>query len=362
MKETVFQIEHIPALLSGEESDRVFLFVHGKSSAKEGSRRFAETACAHGWQVLAVDLPEHGDRQGEQGTLDPWHAVPELRTVMAYARERWRQVALRATSIGAWFSMLAFEQEPPETCLFVSPILDMARLIEDMMRWAGVTEAELQARENIPTAFGETLSWRYYQYAKTHPIERWPQQTAMLYAGQDNLTPRWEAEAFAARLHWDLTVMEDGEHWFHTPEQLAVLDRWTEAHVPATRPMTEVVAALIQDGERFLACQRPAHKARGLLWEFVGGKVEPGESREQALVRECREELDVTLDVGQVFLEVTHAYPDLTVHLTVFRSAIAQGVPKKLEHNDIRWLTVEEAGAYPFCPADQVILERMREP
>ena len=104
--------------------------------------------------------------------------------------------------------------------------------------------------------------------------------------------------------------------------------------------MTEVVAALIWDGDRFLACQRPAHKARGLLWEFVGGKVEPGETREQALIRECREELDVTVSVGEVFMEVAHAYPDLTVHLTLFHAAIAQGTPKKLEHNDLRWITV----------------------
>ena len=106
--------------------------------------------------------------------------------------------------------------------------------------------------------------------------------------------------------------------------------------------MTEVVAALIWDGDRFLACQRPAHKARGLLWEFVGGKVEPGETREQALIRECREELDVTVSVGEVFMEVAHAYPDLTVHLTLFHAAIAQGTPKKLEHNDLRWITVGE--------------------
>lgn len=124
--------------------------------------------------------------------------------------------------------------------------------------------------------------------------------------------------------------------------------------------MTEVVAALIWDGDRFLACQRPAHKARGLLWEFVGGKVEPGETREQALIRECREELDVTVSVGEVFMEVTHAYPDLTVHLTLFHAAIAQGTPKKLEHNDLRWITVGEIGQLAFCPADQEILAALQ--
>lgn len=125
--------------------------------------------------------------------------------------------------------------------------------------------------------------------------------------------------------------------------------------------MTEVVAALIWQEERFMICQRPAHKARGMLWEFVGGKVEPGESKEQALVRECREELAVEVAVGDIFLEVTHTYPDITVHLTLFHASIVQGVPQKLEHNDIRYITVDEIPKYEFCPADEVILQKLRQ-
>ena len=125
--------------------------------------------------------------------------------------------------------------------------------------------------------------------------------------------------------------------------------------------MTEVVAALIWDENRFLACQRPAHKARGLLWEFVGGKVEPGETKEQALIRECKEELAVTVAVQDVFMEVDHVYPDLTVHLTLFNASIAEGIPQKLEHNDLRWITVEEIDQYEFCPADEEILRRLKE-
>jgi 8-oxo-dGTP diphosphatase len=124
--------------------------------------------------------------------------------------------------------------------------------------------------------------------------------------------------------------------------------------------MTEVVAALIWDGNKFMICQRPAHKARGLLWEFVGGKVEPGETREQALVRECQEELAITVNVGAVFMDVTHAYPDLTVHLTLFHTTIGSGAPQKLEHNDIRWITVDEIPQYDFCPADEVILRKLQ--
>ena len=125
--------------------------------------------------------------------------------------------------------------------------------------------------------------------------------------------------------------------------------------------MTEVVAALIWNGNRFLACQRPAHKTRGLLWEFVGGKVEAGETKEAALIRECREELGITISVGEIFMEVTHVYPDLTVHLTLFHAAISEGVPQKLEHNDIRWITTEEIDSLPFCPADVEILEKLKK-
>ena len=123
---------------------------------------------------------------------------------------------------------------------------------------------------------------------------------------------------------------------------------------------TEVVAALIWDQDKFMICQRPAHKVRGLLWEFVGGKVEPGETREQALIRECREELAVELDVGGVFTEVVHEYPDLTVHLTLFHAAIREGTPEKLEHEDIRWITVNEIDQYVFCPADEEILAKLK--
>ena len=124
--------------------------------------------------------------------------------------------------------------------------------------------------------------------------------------------------------------------------------------------MTEVVAALIWDGDRFLACQRPAHKARGLLWEFVGGKVEPGETREQALIRECQEELAITLEVGEVFMDVVHEYPDLLVHLTLFHARILEGEPQKLEHNDIRWISPSEIPNFQFCPADADILKEIQ--
>lgn len=184
-----------------------------------------------------MDLPGHGSRKGEKGTFDPWHAVPELRTLWDYAAARWSHVALRATSIGAWFSMLAVPHEALERCLFLSPVLDMEELIRTMMGWAGVTQEELQARQTIETGFGETLSWPYYQYAKSHPIQAWSCPTALLYGGRDNLTPRQTVDRFVQRFSWDLTVLEEGEHWFHTPDQLEFLNRWTrEQTVPEPEP------------------------------------------------------------------------------------------------------------------------------
>lgn len=126
------------------------------------------------------------------------------------------------------------------------------------------------------------------------------------------------------------------------------------------REIIDVVAALIWDQDRFLICQRPPHKARGMLWEFAGGKVDPGETKEEALIRECQEELGITLAVGDVFMEVLHAYPDLTVRLTLFNATIAAGTPQLKEHVDIRWITVAEIPQYEFCPADEEILQKLQ--
>lgn len=125
--------------------------------------------------------------------------------------------------------------------------------------------------------------------------------------------------------------------------------------------MKEVVAALIRNGDgRFLICQRPSYKARGLLWEFVGGKVEEGESKRDALIRECKEELDVTVEVGDVFAEVTHRYPDMDIHLTLFNAAVTDGTLRLIEHNAVAWITSDMIDDYEFCPADVEILKKIK--
>lgn len=125
--------------------------------------------------------------------------------------------------------------------------------------------------------------------------------------------------------------------------------------------MTEVAAALIWDKDKFLICQRPKNKTRALLWEFVGGKAEPGETAEEALIRECQEELGITVRPQNIFMEIVHEYPDIKIHLTLFNAEIVRGTPQMLEHNDIRWILPEEVDQYEFCPADEEILEKIRK-
>ena len=117
---------------------------------------------------------------------------------------------------------------------------------------------------------------------------------------------------------------------------------------------------MIWDGCRFLVCQRPANKSRGLLWEFVGGKVEPGETKQQALIRECKEELDITIEVGEPYMELIHTYPDMTIELSLYNAVISRGIPKCLEHNAIRWIAVSEIDSLSFCPADSDILKKLK--
>lgn len=225
MEKKIVEIDQVPAIIYGAKSSKVFLFVHGQNGYKEEAERFAEKATAKGWQVLSVDLPEHGQRKSERGFV-PWIVVPELQKVWMYMQAQWDQISLRANSIGAWFSMLAFADKKLEQSLFVSPILDMKQLIENMMRWANVSEERLEQEQIIQTNFGQELSWEYLIFAQQQPIDDWKNPTAILYGDKDDLTERALVEQFSEKFHCKLTVMEQGEHWFHTEEQLAFMDNW----------------------------------------------------------------------------------------------------------------------------------------
>ena len=228
MKEERFTIQNIPSILYGDSSENLFLYIHGKMGRKEEAAHLAELVCPKGYQVLGIDLPGHGERTGEMERFVPWEVVPELQAVYANTQKRWKKISLYANSIGAYFSLLALRDAKLEKSLLVSPILDMEKLIRDMMGWAGVTQEQLQQAGEIPTAFGETLSWKYLTYAAEKRITKWDIPTAILYAGQDHLTSRQTVDDFAQRFGCTVTVMENGEHWFHTEEQMAVLDAWLQ--------------------------------------------------------------------------------------------------------------------------------------
>lgn len=223
---------HTPYLCYGQTSDQVCLFLHGQSGHKEEGERFAQIATPKGWQVVAIDLPQHGQRQGGAEPFLPWVVVPELEQVWQELQGRWKRIALRANSIGAWLAMLALAGKPVDTCLFVSPVVDMENLIQTMMTWAGVTEERLEREREIPTDFGQTLSWDYLKYVRQHPVHALSAHTNILYGDQDNLVPQPVVECFARAEGAHLTVYSGGEHWFHTPEQIKVMGTWEERCLP----------------------------------------------------------------------------------------------------------------------------------
>ena len=223
---------HTPYLCYGQTSDQVSLFLHGQSGHKEEGERFAQIANPKGWQVVAIDLPQHGQRQGGAEPFLPWVVVPELEQVWQELQGRWKRIALRANSIGAWLAMLTLAGKPVDTCLFVSPVVDMENLIQTMMTWAGVTEERLEREREIPTDFGQTLSWDYLKYVRQHPVHALSAHTNILYGDQDNLVPQPVVECFARAEGAHLTVYPGGEHWFHTPEQMKVMGTWEERCLP----------------------------------------------------------------------------------------------------------------------------------
>lgn len=210
----------------------VYLYVHGQHSCKGAAEKFADIVNIMGWQVLAIDLPEHGERKEEKNGFYAWKVVPELKILLEYARTHWECIALRAHSIGAYFSMMSYQEEIFENVQLVSPILDMQKLCEDMMRWAAVTPVQLEKEKFIQTDFGQLLCWKEYCYAKEHPVVTWNSDTAVMYGAKDNLTTLDTVEKFVSEFGCELNVMEDGEHWFHTTEQLAELRNWTERVTP----------------------------------------------------------------------------------------------------------------------------------
>lgn len=158
----------IPALILGAPSERVFFYVHGKMGSKEEALDFAAVADAHGWQVVSIDLPEHGARKDLPEPFTPAQIIPELQGVYQVLRSRWKTVGLYATSMGAWFSMQALPGEELERCLFASPVVDLCQLIEKTMAWSGVTLERLEREGKVIADNGESFSWPVYALSLIH--------------------------------------------------------------------------------------------------------------------------------------------------------------------------------------------------
>lgn len=224
MKTQKFMLGDIPSILWGEDSNKVYVHVHGKMSRKEYAESFAAIAETKGYQTLSFDLPEHGERTDSK-RCDVWDGVSDLRTISDYAFANWERVSLYACSIGAYFSLNAYNTMPFEKALFQSPIVDMERLVKNMMLWSGVTESELESKKEIPSPV-DTLRWDYYQYIISHPITQWNIPTAILYGGKDNLQPEESVRAFAEKFDCSLTVSENSEHPFMAQSDALIVENW----------------------------------------------------------------------------------------------------------------------------------------
>lgn len=229
MEKQALSIEGIPAVLWGSTPERLFIAVHGDQSHKEDEviRIFAEAAAHKGWRTLSFDLPEHGDRKNESRLCKPRQCVADLQAVLRYARTRTGQIGFFGCSMGAYFGMLAYRDELLEQTLFLSPVVDMERIIQNLMTWFDVDEERLEREQAIETPV-KTLYWDYYQDVLRRPVI-WEKPTAMLYGARDTLCEWAAVSAFARRTGAEMTVLEDGEHFFHTDAQLAFLRQWLQA-------------------------------------------------------------------------------------------------------------------------------------
>ena len=222
------KIGNIPVVLYGSASDKLFLYVHGKHSRKEEAEYFAPIAERCGYQTLSFDLPEHGERAKESYPCSVQNGVRDLNEIYSFIKDKYSSISLYACSLGAYFSLVAFQDVKFDRCLFLSPILDMERLIRNMMKWSDISEDELKKIGEYQTSFGETLSWDYYEYVQNNPVKRWNGPTFILYGENDNLTEREVLDSFARNHNCDVTIMPNGEHYFHTQEQLDFLDDWLQ--------------------------------------------------------------------------------------------------------------------------------------
>ena len=227
-------IENIPAVLWGGPSENIMVAVHGNASNKadEPIALLAGAAVPLGYQVLSFDLPQHGDRKNEPTLCKVQNCIQDISRIMDFAAGQAGQISLFGCSMGAYFSLLACRDLPVRQSLFLSPIVDMKRLIDNMMAWFDVSPERLRAEQEIALPIGQTLYWDYYCYVRDNPVTAWEAPTAILYGEADNLCEYEVITSFAQRFGCSLTVMKQGEHYFHTPVQLDFYRRWLKQHLP----------------------------------------------------------------------------------------------------------------------------------
>lgn len=225
------KINNIPSIIWGEKSSKVFIAIHGNMSNKEDKviEILANKVTNKGYQLISFDLPEHGERKIDTNYLcKVQNCVNDLKQIIEYAKANYNEINIWACSIGAYFSLLAYKDEDLKQCLFLSPVVNMKIIIENMMLWSNTTEKELNEKQEIKTDFGQTLYWDYYLYVKENPITNWNKKTYILYGNKDNMQNESIIKDFSNEFNCDLTILKNGEHYFHTEEQLKFYNDWLD--------------------------------------------------------------------------------------------------------------------------------------
>lgn len=231
MKTKKIKINNIPSIIWGEKSSKVFIAIHGNMSNKEDEviEILANKVTNKGYQLISFDLPEHGERKEDTKYLcKVQNCVDDLKQVIEYVKANYNEINIWACSIGAYFSLLAYKDEDLKQCLFLSPVVNMKIIIENMMLWSNITEKELNEKQEIKTDFGQTLYWDYYLYVKENPITNWNKKTYILYGNKDNMQNESIIKDFSNEFNCDLTILKNGEHYFHTEEQLNFYNDWLD--------------------------------------------------------------------------------------------------------------------------------------
>ena len=231
MKIDRIKINNIPSIIWGEKSNKVFIAVHGNMSNKEDDviKILAEKVASRGYQLLSFDLPEHGERKDDTNYLcKVQNCVKDLKSIIVYAKENYDEISLWACSMGAYFSLISYKDEDIKQCIFLSPVVNMKIIIDNMMLWSNTTEKELEEKQEIKTDFGQTLYWDYYKYVKENPIINWNKKTSILYGDKDNLQDENIIKDFCDKFNCGLVILENGEHYFHTEEQVMFYKNWLD--------------------------------------------------------------------------------------------------------------------------------------